>query len=101
MIQDYDLAKATLAEINKEVDALRARERVARMPNMAARKVIHEKAVNFGFRRDFNGNYFLNKKLFSDLQTAPAVDLTPEGLQTVFPGCEKDQERGPAQLSLW
>lgn len=31
----------------------------------------------------------------------PAVDLTPIGLQYVIPGCERDDDRGPAQLPLF
>lgn len=30
-----------------------------------------------------------------------ATEPTPEGLQYVMPGCEKDRTRGPAQLSLF
>lgn len=31
----------------------------------------------------------------------PATEPTPIGLQYVIPGCEKDQTRGPAQMSLF
>ena len=30
-----------------------------------------------------------------------ATEPTPAGLQFVMPGCEKDQTRGPKQLSLF
>lgn len=41
---------------------------------------------------------------WADEETAPAEPMTeptPQGLQFVMPGCEKDQTRGPAQMSLF
>lgn len=36
-----------------------------------------------------------------DAMREPATEPTPEGLQYVVPGCEKDRRRGPEQMELF
>lgn len=42
-----------------------------------------------------------NAGLLRPKAARPATEPTPAGLQYIMPGCEKDQTRGPAQMSLF
>jgi hypothetical protein len=41
------------------------------------------------------------RDIIAENKPAAATEPTPEGLQYVMPGCEKDRTRGPAQMDLF
>ena len=62
----------------------------------------HDAAVRFAIQLaaiedadSHGGNYDIEAVL------PPATEPTAAGLQYVMPGCEKDQSRGPSQMSLF